>query len=68
MTADPSLIHRVLVDVVIHVSEIVCLDPGWTMPGSSPRAPARPTSRSYRRCAYLTPPACAHPDNVEPGL
>jgi hypothetical protein len=68
MTAAPRLTHRGLVDVVIHVSEIVCLEPDWALPIPSPRASARPASRSCRRCAYPKPPECAHPDTVEPGL
>jgi len=46
MTADPRLTHRAFVDVITHVSEIVCLEPGWTQP-----VPFHPVaSRSRRHC------------------
>ena len=32
MTTDPRLTRRTFVAVVLHVSEIVCLEPGWTPP------------------------------------
>jgi hypothetical protein len=35
MTADPRLTHSAFVDVITHVSEIVCLEPGWTQPDPS---------------------------------
>jgi hypothetical protein len=68
MTVDPHLTHRVLVDMVIHVSEIVCLELGWLRLVSSPRASARLASPSCRRCTSPKPPERAHPDTVEPGL
>ena len=64
MTADPRLTHRAFVDVITHVSEIVCLEPGWTQPYPSTQR------RRVRAATARTPtrPECAHPDIVESGL
>ncbi len=68
MTAALCLTRRVLVDVGIHVSAIVCLDPRWTRPVPSPQHP-----RAQRRARAATGgiphvTECAHPDTVAPGL
>jgi hypothetical protein len=68
MTADPRLTRSAFVDVVTHVSEIVCLEPGWTLPVPSHPAAARSASRSCRHCTDPKLPECAHPDIVESGL
>jgi hypothetical protein len=68
MTADPHLTHSAIVDVVIHVSEIVCLEPGWTLPVPLHPAAARSASRSCRHCTDPKRPECARPNIVESGL
>jgi hypothetical protein len=68
MTTDPRLTRRTFVDVDLHVSEIVCLEPGWTPPVPSPQ---RPHARRRARAATAQtakPLDCAHPDTVDPGL
>ena len=47
MTADPRLTST-FVNVVTHVSEIVCLEPGWTLPVPFHPAAARSPLRSCR--------------------
>jgi hypothetical protein len=32
MTAHPHLTHSAFVDLVTHISEVVCLERGWTLP------------------------------------
>jgi hypothetical protein len=68
MTADPHLTRRTRVDVVIHVSAIVCLDLRWTRQVPSPPRPH--TQRRARADAGTHPYAteCAHPNTVAPGL
>jgi len=68
MTADPHVTHGTFVDVVIHVSGLVCLEPSWMrlVPGHS--TSARATSRGYRRLTHLTPSESRTPAAVEPGL
>jgi hypothetical protein len=67
MTADLTPDRRALVNVVIHVSEIVRLKPGWALSVPCPPAAARPASPSCPHCTSPKPPECAHPDTVEPG-
>ena len=58
MTADPRLTRRVLVDVVIHVSAIVCLEPrSSAAPGTV--SPSVRTHRRRARAAARTTPS--HP-------
>ncbi len=64
MTAEPRLTHSAFVDVVSHVSEIVCLGPGWTQPVLFHPA----ASRSCRHWMAPTRPECTHPNIVESGL
>jgi hypothetical protein len=68
MTTDPRLARSGFVDVVTHVSEIVCVAPGWTLPVPFP--PASAGRRRARAAAARTPKRydCAHPNIVEPGL
>jgi hypothetical protein len=68
MTRDSRLTRSIFIDVVIHMPEILSLDPGWTLPVPFHPAAARPASRSCRHCTDPKPPECAHPDIVESGL
>ena len=52
----------------IHVSAIVCLDPRWTRTVPSPQRPHAQRRHRAATAQPLTPPECAHPDTVEPGL
>ena len=49
MTAGPRLTST-FVDVVTHVSKIVCLEPGWTLLVPLHPAAARAASLSCRHC------------------
>jgi hypothetical protein len=68
MTADPRLTRRALVDVVLHVLEIVCLEPRWTPPVPSPQRPHAPRRARAATAHTATPLECAHPNTVDPGL
>ena len=62
------MIRRALVDVVIYVSEIVCLEPRSTLPVPSRQ---RPHAQRRARAATGTSPNTteyAYPDSVGPGL
>jgi hypothetical protein len=68
MTTDPRLTRGAFVDVVTHVSEIVCVAPGSTLP-----VPSHPGSARRRRARAVIartakPHEGAHLDTVEPGL
>ena len=67
MTAALRLTRRALVDVVIHVSAIVCLDPRWTRTVPSPQRPHAQRRDRTATAQSLKSPECAHPDIVEPG-
>ena len=67
MTAAPRLTRRALVDVIIHVPAIVCLDPRWTPTIPSPQRPQTQRRDRAATVQSLTSPECAHSNNVEPG-
>jgi hypothetical protein len=67
MTIDPRLTRGPFLDVVTHVSEIVCLEPSPTQGAHSHSTSPRPASRSCR-CSTPESTEWAHHDIVEPGL
>jgi hypothetical protein len=67
MTADLRLTSTFF-DVVTHVSEIVCLEPGCPLPVPFHPAAARSASRSCRHRTTPKRPECAHPNIVESDL
>ena len=68
MTADQRLTRHALVNVVIHVSQIVCLEPRWTLPAPPPPRPHTGVALVPPLHRPTKPPECARPDTVEPGL
>ena len=68
MTSDPRLTRNAFVDVVTHVSAIVCLEPGWTLLVPAHLIAALPGVALVPPLAHPPRHRMRSPDTVEPGL
>ena len=68
MTSDLRLPRSAFVDVVTHVSAIVCLEPGWTLLVPAQLVVSSPGVALVPPLAHPSRHRMRSPDTVDPGL